>query len=320
MALTAPPNRIADPTCFKLDKGMFQDIKFGVRFTEHDRSNYPRNVWQLDRDILNAWGDLYSNRSTERIYYPEMFNLKEKTSAAYVSSDLEGEGWSGNIGVRLVKTKGSSNGYQILPNQPPGESLPAVPWGGFVKQQKIDKNNTFALPSVNLRFDLTKDLICQYLMGFDNGTPVDVIMMPPEVEGQVFYQEDMKSFNFIRNQLPVSRIIERIANLYLGPLDFAPTPTPISLVSFKAPDFARFPRFREAQASAQVADLEPGDALYIPTLWWHHVESTGMFNMLVNSWWPAKDTSHLASLLRCLEAMPDLAPEQCTAWKRLFKM
>jgi hypothetical protein len=78
---------------------------------------------------------------------------------------------------------------------------------------------------------------------------------------------------------------EQVDNLYIGPRDFAPTPTPISMVDFAEPDFERFPRFREALAAAQVADLGPGDAIYIPSLWWHHVRSLGMLNILVNYWW-----------------------------------
>ncbi|WP_229487764.1 cupin-like domain-containing protein [Pseudoduganella lutea] len=80
---------------------------------------------------------------------------------------------------------------------------------------------------------------------------------------------------------------DQVANLYLGPLDFAPTPTPISLVDFRSPDYRRFPRFREAERHAIVAELEPGDALYIPSLWWHHVESIGVLNTMVNYWWTA---------------------------------
>ena len=34
-----------------------------------------------------------------------------------------------------------------------------------------------------------------------------------------------------------------------------------------------------------VADLEPGDAIYIPALWWHAVQATGELNVLVNYWW-----------------------------------
>jgi hypothetical protein len=78
---------------------------------------------------------------------------------------------------------------------------------------------------------------------------------------------------------------EQVDNLYIGPRDFAPTPTPISMVDFADPDFTRFPRFRAALAVAQVADLGPGDAIYIPSLWWHHVRSIGMLNILVNYWW-----------------------------------
>ena len=36
-----------------------------------------------------------------------------------------------------------------------------------------------------------------------------------------------------------------------------------------------------------VADLEPGDAIYIPTLWWHHVRSHSPLNILLNYWWQA---------------------------------
>lgn len=80
---------------------------------------------------------------------------------------------------------------------------------------------------------------------------------------------------------------DQAANLYIGPLDFAPTPTPISLVDFRAPDLERFPRFREAMRHAIVVELEPGDALYLPSFWWHHVESVGVLNVMVNYWWSA---------------------------------
>lgn len=113
---------------------------------------------------------------------------------------------------------------------------------------------------------------------------------------------------------------EQVSNLYIGPLDFAPTPTPISMVDFNAPDFARFPRFREALAHAQVADLAPGDALYIPTLWWHHVQSTGILNILVNYWWRSSTgPSPFESLVSCLQNLRDLPPEQRAAWASIFQ-
>ena len=116
----------------------------------------------------------------------------------------------------------------------------------------------------------------------------------------------------------------QVANLYIGPLDFAPTGTPISLVSFREPDFERFPRFREALANALVAELEPGDAIYIPPLWWHHVESLERLNALVNYWWkgapdaPGLPPSAIEALHMALRTFGSMPPEQRAAWREIF--
>src|SRR5258705_2464553 len=117
---------------------------------------------------------------------------------------------------------------------------------------------------------------------------------------------------------------EQVANLYIGPLDYAPTGTTISMVSFREPDFERFPRFREAMEHALAADLEPGDALYIPALWWHHVESLDKLNLLVNYWWtgapgaPVKNDSALDCLVHAILNLRNLPPEQRDAWGAIF--
>jgi hypothetical protein len=117
---------------------------------------------------------------------------------------------------------------------------------------------------------------------------------------------------------------EQIGNLYIGPLGHAPTGTPISLVSMANPDFGRFPRFREALAASCVAELAPGDAIYIPTLWWHHVQSLGKYNILVNYWWKGgvdasvEGDTALNCLLHCLLTLKHLPAEQRHAWKTIF--
>ena len=78
---------------------------------------------------------------------------------------------------------------------------------------------------------------------------------------------------------------EQVRNLYIGPLDFAPTGAAISMARLDRLDDPRYPRLQEAMAHAQVAELEPGDAIYIPPMWWHHVASLGRLNALVNYWW-----------------------------------
>ncbi len=244
----------------------------------------------------------------------------------------------------------------------------------------------------------------RYLASFDNGNPVDAILMPPGACGRISYNDAMDGFNFVRNRLPVSAILEQlsryalfedppavavqsalvsaslpgfdlenrlpvvdpavapriwignrvtvpahfdesqnvacvvagrrrftlfppeqVANLYVGPLDFAPTGAAMSMAQVTAPDFGRFPRFKDALAAAFVADLEPGDALFIPTLWWHHVESLDRkLNVLVNYWWNGAlgTVDRTASAMDCLlHSLLNIRPMQSElrkAWAVLF--
>jgi hypothetical protein len=118
---------------------------------------------------------------------------------------------------------------------------------------------------------------------------------------------------------------EQIGNLYIGPLDFAPTGAPMSLVHLDRPDFERFPRFREALGAAVTADLEPADAIYIPPLWWHNVESLEPFNLLVNYWWHADGSDPLSGdsgfdvLLHALLNLRPLPQPTRDAWRALFQ-
>ncbi|EGD60390.1 pass1 domain protein [Novosphingobium nitrogenifigens DSM 19370] len=115
--------------------------------------------------------------------------------------------------------------------------------------------------------------------------------------------------------------IEQLPNLYMGPLDLTPAGQPISLVDIRAPDYERFPRYREAEAHGLVAMLEPGDAIYIPTLWWHGVESLDGVNVMVNTWWrdvPAYLGSPMSALLSGLLTLRDLPEAQRAAWKVVF--
>ena len=73
--------------------------------------------------------------------------------------------------------------------------------------------------------------------------------------------------------------------LYMGPLHPTPAGTPVSMVHVSAPDLDRFPLFASALDHAQAAELFPGDAIFIPRDWFHHVEALERFNMLVNYWW-----------------------------------
>jgi hypothetical protein len=258
-------------------------------------------------------------------------------------------------------------------------------------------------PAVKQGLDSPAALV-RYLERFDSGKPVDALLTAPEIDGQIFYNEAMTGFNFLRNRLALTAVAEQvlryaqfpkspavaaqsalirdclpgfadenrlsivddnvlpriwlgnrittpahvdewnnigcvvagrrrftlfppeqIANLYIGPLDFAPTGAPMSLVSLRNPDFERYPKFREALAAAQVAELEPGDAIFIPGLWWHHVESLESFNVLVNYWWHdslgdgALADSAFDALLHAILSIRALPPATRRAWGAFFE-
>lgn len=248
------------------------------------------------------------------------------------------------------------------------------------------------------------EAVARYIKSFDSGAPVNAIMTRPEVQGRVFYRDDMSGFNFVRNRLPISAVVdqlmrylpgqnppsvavqsalipeclpgfqlenemtaldptiapriwigntitvpahvddadniacvvsgkrrftlfppEQVANMYIGPLDFTPAGAPISMVPANDRDFERFPKFKDALAAAQVADLEPGDALFIPSVWWHQVESVGKLNILINYWWGGsigttdRTNGPIDCLMHCLLNMRDLPPDTRQAWGKIFE-
>ncbi|QMW21849.1 cupin-like domain-containing protein [Sandaracinobacteroides saxicola] len=114
---------------------------------------------------------------------------------------------------------------------------------------------------------------------------------------------------------------EQVENLYVGPLDHTLAGQPVSLVDVTKPDLARFPRFADALAVAQRVTLRPGDALYLPSLWWHHVETPAPFGAQVNFWWrdaPADAMTPLLTLFHGLLTLRDLPVAERRAWRAFF--
>lgn len=111
---------------------------------------------------------------------------------------------------------------------------------------------------------------------------------------------------------------DQVANLYIGPAD---NPPPLSLVDPEAPDLDRFPRFREAIGTAQVAELRAGDALLLPRHWWHHVTSRDPFNAMVNYWWGRRERGFenpQDAFLAALLAFKPLPEAERAYWRAMF--
>ncbi|WP_337879313.1 cupin-like domain-containing protein [Rheinheimera sp.] len=244
----------------------------------------------------------------------------------------------------------------------------------------------------------------RYLVGFDNGTEVDTLLLDPATKGEVFYSADMMGFNFERRKYPVAVVLqqllkiagqpgaihialqsaelkrclpglmeqnptpylsadivgriwlgnritvpthldhadnlacvvagrrvftlfppEQVQNLYIGPVDFAPTGAPISMVRKSEETSIRYPKFSQAKAASLRAELEPGDVLFLPALWWHQVESLDDVNLLLNYWWggsigsDAVEQSPYDAMLHSMMALNGLPDDLRNAWASLFE-
>ncbi len=190
-----------------LDNDTFTLLKFGLRYAEHDRDthqvaqgpnfardpfntanlpawngetypddfgddlggNFPRNVWQISRGELRRWGDMFSNRDpVSRQYWPGEFSINEKNTAAYAMVLFSGGNWSGNAGLRFVRTEENVTTNVAIPGSECAALAPcdvpgAITTSAFGSFYRLPVNNTYndVLPSVNLRWDLAEDLVAR---------------------------------------------------------------------------------------------------------------------------------------------------------------
>lgn len=114
---------------------------------------------------------------------------------------------------------------------------------------------------------------------------------------------------------------DAIGDLYVGPIDHTMSGPPVSLAAGSEPGDPRYPRFEAARGLALTAELKPGDALYLPKLWWHQVDATAPFNVLVNFWWDAfragPDAPNSAMMLAMIAIAERPEPERA-AWRAFF--
>lgn len=114
---------------------------------------------------------------------------------------------------------------------------------------------------------------------------------------------------------------EQVGNLYMGPFHQTPAGVQVALPHLTDPDLERYPRFAEALAAGMTAELGPGDALYIPYQWYHHVEALEPVNVLVNYWWdpaPAGLGSPWDAMMHGMMSLRGLPADQRRAWKAMF--
>ncbi len=172
--------------------------------------------------------------------------------------------------------------------------------------------------------------IPEHLPGFVADNPS--ALLPPQIRPRIWISNATRAQTHNDHDHNIACVVagartftlfppEQVKNLYIGPMEHNPSGRAISLASLEEPDFERFPRLREAISYAQVAELEPGDALYVPKYWWHHVQSHAPFNILVNYWWGnSANTAEnpLAAFMAGLASLKDLSDADKAYWKAMF--
>jgi len=123
--------------------------------------SFPSNVWYYTPAQLAAYNAKFANRDpVSRENWNSEYALKEKNSAFYVQGNLEGRGWSGNIGLRVVKTREIVTSNVAVDATTPG----AVTTSAFGAFLPVTTEHTYndLLPSANLKLDLRKDLVARF--------------------------------------------------------------------------------------------------------------------------------------------------------------
>ena len=153
--------------------------------------NFPRNVWFYTPEQLAAFNAKYANRPGDgsREDWASEFALKERNLATYVQGNLEGQGWRGNVGVRLVQTKEKVTNNVATDATTPG-AITTSAFGPFLPTT-VEHTYTDVLPSANLTIDLKKDLIARFAISRTMTRPDysalagSVSLSPPAAQGAV---------------------------------------------------------------------------------------------------------------------------------------
>ena len=176
----------------------------------------------------------------------------------------------------------------------------------------------------------------QFLPGLraENGLPLDEPMFqanPPIVSAWIGNRTTAAAHFDYSNNIACNLVGRRrftlfppdqIANLYPGPLEPTPGGQVVTMVDFADPDLERFPDFPKAAEAAQVAELEPGDILFYPAMWWHQVDALEDFNVMINYWWntsPAFIDTPMTTLQHAMLSLRDRPAHEKEAWRAVFE-
>ena len=136
-----------------------------LRFNPYEYMNYlnqPSLLAQSNDPALYLDKTKYPNGPMAIDYTkPDMWGVKEKVSSFFLDSKWEGAGWSANAGLRVVHVNSASTGISrvlLSATKSPNDTTYILNWGPTAVNTVTNSYNSF-LPSANLKFDLTSDML-----------------------------------------------------------------------------------------------------------------------------------------------------------------
>ncbi len=124
--------------------------------------SFPVDVWYWTPAQLAAYNGPGNTQRDPlaRAYYQFWFEVEEKNTAGYVQADFRGSNWSANIGLRYVETKEDIVTYTQNDGTDPNAITTSL-FGPFVGIP-VNHKYTDLLPSANLKWDLSDDLVARF--------------------------------------------------------------------------------------------------------------------------------------------------------------
>jgi iron complex outermembrane receptor protein len=151
--------------------------------------DFPTDIWYYTPDQLATYNEMTTRDPVSRFYYPAVYGLTERTNAAYVQFNFAGGNWTGNLGLRYVKTKEEVTNYVNTSPLDPD----AITTSAFGPYKAVVTKNTYndILPTANIRFELNEDMDLRFAATRTLARPDysalagSVSLLPPAVEGGV---------------------------------------------------------------------------------------------------------------------------------------
>ncbi len=183
--------------------GPVQALKFGVKYTDHDRGSlwlstnggaflplqcgaapcaagdfaggptpddFLKNIaapgtltdyWTVDRGKLETIFRAQPAANRTRFIVPgATFQVNEKAYGGYAMAKLGGDGWDGNVGVRVIRTDQTASGNILGGPAPTNQS----PFGDFTPLT-VESSYTDILPSLNVKIDVTDNVVARFAAG-----------------------------------------------------------------------------------------------------------------------------------------------------------